>query len=85
MASMSWLVLLRWQFRGENKTAFIIDAKNQSEAEERLHTILPLTFFRAANFEIAIAPARTLLATSLTSNKELNSADEPLDDASHGT
>ncbi len=58
---MTWLVVLRWQFRGDNKTAFIIDARNQREAEECIHTILPLTFFRAENFEIAIAPARTLL------------------------
>ncbi|HYU47640.1 MAG TPA: hypothetical protein VEK84_15870 [Terriglobales bacterium] len=36
---MRWLVLLRWNFRGENKTGLIIHAKDQREVEERVYTI----------------------------------------------
>ncbi len=60
---MRWLVLVRWSFRGENKTGLIIHAKDQREAEERVYAILPPTFFRAANREIAIAPTNKLLDT----------------------
>jgi hypothetical protein len=59
--TMTWLVLLRWSFRGENKTELVIHAKDQREAEERVYKILPSTFFRAANFEIAMAPTHTIL------------------------
>jgi len=30
---MRWLVLLRWEFRGEHKTGFVIHAQDQREAE----------------------------------------------------
>jgi hypothetical protein len=58
---MRWLVLLRWSFRGEHKTGLIIHAKDQREAEQRVYSILPGTFMRAANREIAIAPTDKLL------------------------
>jgi hypothetical protein len=58
---MRWLVLLRWTFRGEHKTGLIIHANDQREAEERVYTLLPPTFFRAANREIAICPTDKLL------------------------
>jgi hypothetical protein len=60
---MRWLVLLRWSFRGEHKTGLIIHAKDQREAEERVYSILPPTFFRATNYEIAIAPSQNLIKT----------------------
>ena len=60
---MTWMVLLRWNFRGEHKTGFVIHANNLREAEDRVHAILPPTFFRAANREIAIAPTHKLLDT----------------------
>ena len=58
---MRWLVLLRWNFRGEHKTGLIIHAKDQREAEARVYTLLPPTFFRAENREIAICPTDKLL------------------------
>jgi len=60
---MRWLVLVRWNFRGENKTGLIIHAKDQREAEERVYSILPPTFFLAMNREIAIAPTHKILDT----------------------
>lgn len=60
---MRWLVLVRWNFRGENKTGLIIHAKDQREAEERVYTILPSTFFRAGNREIVIVPTHKMLET----------------------
>jgi len=58
---MRWLVLLRWEFRGEHKTGFVIHAQDQREAEERVYSILPPTFFRAVNREVAIAPTHKVL------------------------
>lgn len=67
---MTWMVLLRWTFRGDHKTGLVIHANSQREAEERVRSILPPTFFRAANFEISIAPTQSILAASSASGEE---------------
>jgi hypothetical protein len=69
--AMTWMVLLRWNFRGENKTGLIIHAKDQREAEDRVNAILPPTFFRATDYEITIAPTHKILGTSPPSDKNL--------------
>jgi hypothetical protein len=58
------MVLLRWKFRGDNKTGFVIHAKDLKEAERRVHTILPPSFFRATDCEIMIAPTHKLLCAT---------------------
>jgi hypothetical protein len=68
---MRWLVLLRWNFRGEHKTGLIIYARDQREAEERVYSILPPTFFRAAKREIAICPTNKILEALPTFMEDL--------------
>ena len=61
---MTWMVILRSNFRGENKTKLIIHAKSLQEAEKRVQSILPPTFFRATEYEIMIAPTHKILGTT---------------------